>query len=542
MMAFFSDESSLTISVQCECTSGPCCDGCYFLSSSTVCATEYRCTSSGCGAAYQKRDRYCSGSSASCDGSWTSWQTIQDCSSKEKCYLTSPHCQTVPECAGNPNVPELISPENNSWINQNPTLTVRVSDPNNKQVRAEFELYADFNGNRKIDEGEYFYYLSDFYPSGSNISWSLSLPDFTPYTWRARARNEDGYWSDWPQFWTFHKDTIPPQAQISYNLECATSSNFPVYLEESDNLAGIKQGLVQISIEGGDWQDYKQTTEDFTYSGKEGTTYQFRYRVQDKAGNLSDWATGPSQTLSINHPPTATNLRVQLTDPCDKILGALLRWDFSDPDGDSQYARHIQIDDDSDFSSPIIDIYDEQFGSTTAYAFQEKIECDKTYYWRVKVWDSPCQSSSSWIEGPSFSTQGLCYYPIIDFSWRPQRISFSQPIQFIDQSTCYDESSLGFDCSSEDPFIDSFNWHFLLTKEDEWGETQTIFETSTTTENPVITLPYMGDLEITLIVTDSQGRSCPKTVNTSSRFPVWVWKTWREINPACFWLRKFPCD
>jgi len=82
-------------------------------------------------------------------------------------------------------------------------------------------------------------------------------------------------------------------------------------LTESDNLAGIDQGQVQISINGGNWQDYKTTTEDFTYPGQEGTTYQFRYQVQDKAGNLSDWVTGPSQTLTINQPPSATNLRVQ---------------------------------------------------------------------------------------------------------------------------------------------------------------------------------------------------------------------------------------
>ena len=509
------------------------------------------------------RDYYCSGGSCaySVTNTKTTYSNCVNCNDNDGCVGTSYYDWSCinggciseeftndPRCSPQkPNVPELVSPPDDSWINQNPTLIVRVSDPNNKQVRVEFELYADFNGNRKIDienedKREYFYHLSDFYPSGSNISWSLDLPDFTLYSWHARARNEDGYWSDWSQYWTFHKDTIPPQAQISYNLECVSSSNFPVYLEESDELSGIEQGLVQISIEGGAWQDHKQTTEDFTYPGKEGTTYQFRYQVQDKAGNLSDWATGPSQTLTINHPPSATNLRVQLYDPCTvPYTGAWLRWDFSDPDqGDSQFARQIQVDNNPDFSSPEIDNYSEI--SNNVYATQVgQLKCHTTYYWRVKVWDSPCLTPSSWAEGPSFTT--ICDYPDPDFTWQPEKIYFSQPIQFIDQSICYDEVPVdGRDCSSEEPLIDSFNWHFLLTREDEWGETQTLFETSSTDENPEVTFPYLGDLEITLTVTDSQGRSCSKTVNTGSRFPVWVWKTWREINPACFWLKKFPCD
>ncbi|MCD6399814.1 hypothetical protein J7L85_03385, partial [candidate division WOR-3 bacterium] len=470
---------------------------------------------------------HCENTCRKCADKYTCWDAT---SSDESSVTITVQRET------NPNVPTLVSPPNNSWQNQTPTFEARVSDNDGDRVKAYFQIIADLNGNSILDENEIWEGYGNLVSSGNISSWTPSnLPDFYPFSWKAKAIDEDGRSSGWSGWWQFGKDTIPPQAQISYNLECASSTNFPVSLTESDELSGIDQGQVQISINGGSWQNYKTTTEDFTYPGQEGTTYQFRYKVTDKAGNSSDWATGPAQTLSVNRAPSATNLTAEVYDPCSvPYTGALLSWTFSDPDGDPQFARRVQIDDNSSFSSPEVDNYAEV--SNNAYASQVgDLKCYTTYYWRLKVWDSPCKASSSWIQGPSFTT--VCDYPDVDFTWQPEKIYFSQPIQFTDQSICYDEIPIdGKDCSSEEPQIDSFNWQFVLTKEDEWGETQTLFETSTTTENPTITLPYLGDLKITLTVTDSQGRSCSKTVDTSSRFPVWIWKTWREINPACFWL------
>lgn len=75
------------------CSSGACCSNGKFLSSTSVCNsnydTEYRCSGTGCGATAQKRvqKRYCSGTSASCDGStaWDSWTTVQSCTASQLC-------------------------------------------------------------------------------------------------------------------------------------------------------------------------------------------------------------------------------------------------------------------------------------------------------------------------------------------------------------------------------------------------------------------------------------------------------------------------
>jgi len=62
-------------------------------------------------------------------------------------------------------------------------------------------------------------------------------------------------------------------------------------------------------------------------------------------------------------------------------------WTFSDPNsGDSQSAYRFQLDDNSDFSSPIIDTG--KVSSSTSNTTQTLPSTVGLYYWRVKTWDS----------------------------------------------------------------------------------------------------------------------------------------------------------
>ena len=84
---------SYDTSCDCECSNGICCDGCKYRPSSYICDAEndidYQCSGAGCGDDAQKniQVRYCSGNSSTCIGetSWGGWNTIDNCSSTEKC-------------------------------------------------------------------------------------------------------------------------------------------------------------------------------------------------------------------------------------------------------------------------------------------------------------------------------------------------------------------------------------------------------------------------------------------------------------------------
>ncbi|MCD5396217.1 MAG: DUF11 domain-containing protein [Candidatus Pacebacteria bacterium] len=98
---------------ECECSSGPCCDGCHFKPSSAVCdvkiETQYGCPwGTGCGADVGKRTRskfrYCSGKSSSCNGrwgnwtEWTSWRVADYCTINEICRPGYSKCQYRSAC------------------------------------------------------------------------------------------------------------------------------------------------------------------------------------------------------------------------------------------------------------------------------------------------------------------------------------------------------------------------------------------------------------------------------------------------------------
>ena len=99
---------------ECECSSGPCCDGCHYKPATSVCDveidTQYGCPwGTGCGADVAKRTRskfrYCSGNSASCNGrwgswsEWSSWRVADYCTINEVCRPGYQKCQYRSSCA-----------------------------------------------------------------------------------------------------------------------------------------------------------------------------------------------------------------------------------------------------------------------------------------------------------------------------------------------------------------------------------------------------------------------------------------------------------
>ncbi len=97
----------------CECTSGACCDGCNYKSSSYVCDSHYgsyfyACPTGQCLASDVERkdkSRYCSGSSTLCNGNteWNDWEYYDGCGPSEFCDADnggySPFSCSTAECS-----------------------------------------------------------------------------------------------------------------------------------------------------------------------------------------------------------------------------------------------------------------------------------------------------------------------------------------------------------------------------------------------------------------------------------------------------------
>jgi len=226
--------------------------------------------------------------------------------------------------------------------------------------------------------------------------------------------------------------------------------------------------------------------------------------------------TGPSGTISrsttvtvtvpvINQPPSATNLKVVQPDYCLSGPASIFSWTFTDPDpGDTQSAYRVQVDNNSNFSSPEDDSGKVTSNSNSYATILGKLEYNNTYYWRLKVWDSK-DADSNWISGPSFTIPTHAY-PEIDFSWSPFKPSVNEDVLFVDESIVYGGTTKK-----------SWSWTFQDGSPDSSNE-----------QNPTAEFSSTGEKDITLRVTDSDGFSCSRTKTLNSQLPLPIWK---EIAP-----------
>ena len=210
-------------------------------------------------------------------------------------------------------------------------------------------------------------------------------------------------------------------------------------------------------------------------------------------------------------PPSAENLSVNQGDYCSSPLHPTFSWTFSDPDlGDTQEAYQVQVDNNSNFSSPELDS-DKVISSSNSYSTPSPLSYNATYYWRVKVWDD-WNTESSWAVGPSFTTP-LHAYPDPVFTKNPSVTTLWEFVQFCstqetgvcddDVSKCYDNNNNEISCGGK-----SFLWTFP--------------DSSTTTENPLVQFISIGSNNVSLEITDDVG-TCLESENlwVGFRLPIW---------------------
>ena len=132
---------------------------------------------------------------------------------------------------------------------------------------------------------------------------------------------------------------------------------------------------------------------------KNGATSDYNYNSTAKilSFNVTFDGLETVQLLWTHAPPNIPTLISPLSakhvDPSKSVIFA---WNFSDPDlGDFQCAYRFQLDDISDFRSPIIDTG--KFVSNFTHITQTLPIAVGLYYWRVKTWDSQ-DAESDWSD------------------------------------------------------------------------------------------------------------------------------------------------
>ncbi|KKP43137.1 MAG: Cell surface receptor IPT/TIG domain protein [Parcubacteria group bacterium GW2011_GWA2_33_14] len=250
---------------------------------------------------------------------------------------------------------------------------------------------------------------------------------------------------------------------------------------------------------------------------------------------LPGGGTSNSQTLTIyNAPPTANNLSVS-SNVCPVLENtglATFSWTYNDIDNNNEKKFQIQIDNNSDFSSPAVDDFSDNLNNVPPTQNQQAVFItvggtgidsllyNTTYYWRVMVWEvppvSPYQSDNSgWVcPGQSGECPGTPYItinhpgPYADFSYS----ATSPSVLFNNNSFCYGQ---GGACT--------YLWDF--------GD-----GTESTTENPTHPYPEADSYSVILTVSDNDGFECAKTqdITTVSNNFSFGKVFWKEFSSFLF--------
>lgn len=237
-------------------------------------------------------------------------------------------------------------------------------------------------------------------------------------------------------------------------------------------------------------------------------------------------------TFALNTKPVAGGLYVDQGDYCVLAFQPRFYWTFSDEDGDSQNAYRVQIDDDADIGTePILDscspwpgtCSDGHTAESYTPASPSAFTYNKTYYWRVKVWDNRCNGESEWVSS-SFATPQH-KYPEPVFTWTPSRPSKGEFAQFCatqepgvcesDISKCYNVSGQQISCNSA-----QFLWTFP-------SGTEFSTTTSEVSKNPKVKFPEAGWRKIYLNINNGVG-SCTSSVDMRISSPL---PKWKEVAP-----------
>jgi predicted phage tail protein len=280
---------------------------------------------------------------------------------------------------------------------KSPPLTQPPQDYLEERTRKpQFEWQTVFWGNSyqiQIDDQEDFS-SPEFDRMGSTI---ISTPDMMLeqgiYYWRVRGINRFDRVGDWSETWQFIVSIPPPVPPLSLP-------------EDRTIITGIaKPDLSWESVENGsNYQVQVDDRDDFSSPEFDATTpntsstvepalilgdYYWRVRAINEYDTPGEWSS--IWEFSINIPPDVP----ELSTPVDEdLVETTTRPEMEWKSVEYAVSYQIQIDDNSNFSSPEFDASSSTTSTTVTNSLEQGV-----YYWRaraVNIYDTPSQWSPTW--------------------------------------------------------------------------------------------------------------------------------------------------
>jgi hypothetical protein len=286
-----------------------------------------------------------------------------------------------------PEAPTLVSPPNSATC-QAVNLTFSWNNPGGA---TSYRLQVDNNSDLSSP-----YYDQSGLTATSQLVNGLNIN--TTYYWRVNATNSIGT-SSWSSVWSFtttmEAPGIPTLSSPGNGVTCQPSSltlqwnavsGASYYQLQLDDNSDFSSPEVDQSSIGG--------TSHAVSSLSAGATYYWRVKAYNACDVGSNWTTSWNFTVAPATPGTPS-----LSSPADgttcQSVPVNLVWNTTS----SASSYQLQVDNNSDFSSPFSDISGLTGTSQSISGLSEAT----TYYWRVKGFNS-CNVGGSWSVSWSFTT------------------------------------------------------------------------------------------------------------------------------------------
>lgn len=303
------------------------------------------------------------------------------------------------ECT-TPDQPELIYPVDNSTIEITAPVTFEW---NSISGAVNYQLQIDNSpgfGSPHVDQMTTNTYLdiSDFVYNNTNF-------------WRVRADYGNGCgWSNWSYTWDFVPNcgAQTPVLLSPVNESVITDGSSEVFMDWSTiGDAEYYHLIIREGYQGNPGAtifDDTLSTSHFWFTVENFEDYYWKVRSYNGICYGAEWSDTWHYSICYWPPPTSLAPPDGATDV--SIQPLFLDWEHEQADGIS-VNYHLQVDDNPDFSSPLIDLTN----SPSSYSsFSSNAEYSTTYYWRVRAYTSnECAGWSDWNAARSFTT--VCFDP-----------------------------------------------------------------------------------------------------------------------------------
>lgn len=327
-----------------------------------------------------------------CAGNYSSWKT-------QVVYI-----DTVPPCT-----PTLLSPSHGITLNDTPVEFnwADVTDATLTSYELQVDTESSFTSPLVIDQ-----YNTGSPPVSEYESKATDSLDIgTTYYWRVVARDKAGN-ACWSQVWSFSIRTSRPSDPTlrSPSNNTCTADRTPTFdWDDTDSTAYTISYIFElddnddfanpdISVSGLTESTY---TLPATYALSEGHYY-WRVIAVDEAGNEGYGRN--MLTFTVDLTPSDAPAYVSPDDNCF-TNDETPTLDWSEPEEDLSY--QIQIDDDADFSSPVLNVTANSDptlppGNTSTMTISPALP-EGTWYWRVQAIDC-AGNMSGWSQSSSYAS------------------------------------------------------------------------------------------------------------------------------------------